>query len=784
MWQNVHSKFEVDFGQEAFLKYIGLKRRMTIDNFGQMILDKLNESPQMPVLCVAASICAPSESSPPINGSDLLNIAAGFLQGLQRAGFRAGDRIVVVSTPSLNIFGLLIACFVSGVVPVLVDQRYGLSDIKVLLHDLNIKCVIGPKTLLRMYWLVPTAWKLQKYCIDGRLEGCKTIEELCAELVVHPMPKVKVGDAKLECLISCGDDCAGKFKYFYRSHRQLINLSNVSKYNSLNEADGSIVTDSHVITLSRLANGQRSVLLSPMLSGAPIINSSETLNSLFVLMQQEEVVSIDVDLSVLQGLVEFLVHNNLILNYVHRVFVRAGKISEKMLESCRLSMPNAKLFVIYGVSEVDLVCAIEHEEFSRCDLTEGYLVGKPLQGFGVKIVKPYLQNKSCTPALPNNELAEGQAGEIVVESASLFFSCEDAWFRTGDYGFKDRAGNLWLTGQLEALIFWQGMPIEPYPIEKKVCGLGPVSGCALIQYQLHIALVLETDAVTACELKHDLSRCVLPIPLSETNVFVIDQMPTNPAYRDNIDRIALKEYIEESRLNPLYGVDVEELDDCCGMERSTLERSDGFKTISGIMSLLGLIFILRISHGDFVSAILDFILSLYMQIPVVIAASIFCFLEDRHLVIAKENSEFVLKNGLFRLHKDAVIVSILLVFGILALYPAEESLKYLLGNSPYMSAGVLIAGLLVGGGYLVGSIVFSSALGQLSAFEQKISGKFYLLSQWIDYILPAIVIAAFHYAVLDFKFEVCLIYAYAFPYSMLFSRYVLARGFLARDKPI
>lgn len=748
---------------------------MNIDNFGLKILESLDESRNKTVLCLSALINAHGEDCLRISGSDLRLSAERFRQGLAQAGLGGGDRIIVASPPSSDLYALLIACFVSGVVPVLVDQRYALTDLKALIHELNVKCILGPKSLLQMHWLVPSAWKLQRYCVDGSLEGCKALKELSLDFTQDSSLDVPSTRVDADCVISCYEDVAGKIQYLHSTHQQLIDHLGVRNSDPLLVGEGVFASDSVFTTLFQLASGQITLLPTLLPSSDSETNKIKSLRTLYEIMQRAPVTSIEFELLSLQLLVEFLVRNNLTMYAVQTVFIRTAKIPARMFESCRMAMPNAKLMVAFYINNAGPICAIEQEEFLQRDLLEGYLVGAPLSGYNIKIVKPELQSKNSKLRLSSCELGEGQAGEIVIQKSSLPFQCDGEWFKSGDYGFKDRDGNLWLTGNIGTLIYWQGKPIEPYPIEQKVNRLEGVTCCAFIQYQLHIALILEADATTACELRHSLDQCIAPIPVSEISVFIINKIPTNPQCRDQIDRVLIKEHIEESRLHPLYGVDVEE-DDCCGIEKIEQKQREGYRGFFYFLSMVALIFLLKANHADFTDAIFDLVLSLALQIPIIAAVIVYSLWGYKNHFRGQELFEINFLSGSFKLNSDTLVVAILIVPSTIALYPADALLNYLFGLSPFMSSGVFAAGLIAAAGYIAGNLICGYFAGKMSHSIKAIFDRYQYLLSGFEFVFPAIAIALLYYLVLGFRIEVCMVFVAVAPYSMHFLRnYFLSR---------
>ncbi|MBN2642532.1 MAG: long-chain fatty acid--CoA ligase [Victivallales bacterium] len=109
----------------------------------------------------------------------------------------------------------------------------------------------------------------------------------------------------------------------------------------------------------------------------------------------------------------------------------------------------------YGIIEVGLPC------ISSCDMDFAPgLVGKPLPGY-------YIELRDCD--------AQGR-GRIVIQGAGMFCAylkpfhtfaelCQDGWFDTGDIGYFDDTGNLFVVGREKNVINFAGMKIFPGEVE-------------------------------------------------------------------------------------------------------------------------------------------------------------------------------------------------------------------------------------------------------------------------------------------------------------------------------
>ncbi len=106
-------------------------------------------------------------------------------------------------------------------------------------------------------------------------------------------------------------------------------------------------------------------------------------------------------------------------------------------------------------------------------------VGRPLPSISIKIMSG------------TKEVAAGQEGEIWIKGPNIFRgyyqnpratqeSIVNGWFRSGDIGYLDEGGNLFLTDRLKELIKYNGFQVAPAQLEGLLLGYEAVEDCAVV----------------------------------------------------------------------------------------------------------------------------------------------------------------------------------------------------------------------------------------------------------------------------------------------------------------
>jgi acyl-CoA synthetase (AMP-forming)/AMP-acid ligase II len=209
---------------------------------------------------------------------------------------------------------------------------------------------------------------------------------------------------------------------------------------------------------------------------------------------------------------------------MRRVFMGGAPVFPSDLRQARTVFPNAEVTAVYGSTEAEPMAEVDLSEIAEEDLLEmergsGLLAGVPVSSISLRIVRgvwgaPMISMKmSQFDALV---LAQDEVGEIVVsgphvlpgylmgigDAETKFDVDGERWHRTGDLGWLDSRGRLWLMGRASAAIHDGHGVLYPFAAECAATQVHGVRRAAILQVDGRRVLAVEvnhTDALGALE---------------------------------------------------------------------------------------------------------------------------------------------------------------------------------------------------------------------------------------------------------------------------------------------
>ena len=222
------------------------------------------------------------------------------------------------------------------------------------------------------------------------------------------------------------------------------------------------------------ANGFHNCMLMPLISGATLILMRQFNAAACASLIHRERVDAVIGSPFLYGILADGVADASLLSTVQHCFSAGARMPAAVASRWRDRF-HIRVRQWYGMSETSVVsidCSGQEPPSGP-----GTFVGKPIRGVEVKCLHPeggYLgPGAKGELAVRSEAVMSGYAGEPELNE-HIFHS---GFFKTGDLGHIDAAGNIYLEGRLRRVINVAGVKVDPVEIERAVESLSSVAEC-------------------------------------------------------------------------------------------------------------------------------------------------------------------------------------------------------------------------------------------------------------------------------------------------------------------
>ena len=390
---------------------------------------------------------------------------------LLQAGVVHGNRVLVLQNMSPELYITLLALFRIGAAAIFVDNPSSRRSLECAFSELQPDAVIasGLGIALALYSKSVRRTPLKLACginLPGwqKLDSNNKFRERPGNLSAFPV------DGDTPALITLTSGTSGQPKIISRSHSFLLEqLAAIEKATSMGEGAVELTT-LPVFVLANIAKGATTIL--PRSSGATSNVASELVKQLNDYQADRLLTSP----AVVSSIADYCIAQQIKIPSVARLYTGGGPVFPEMLSRAQNAFPNASIEVVYGSSEAEPISHYAWSEADKrtLDLIEkgaGLPVGKPVAS---TMVRTLPLKQPIDDASRNRRFAAMQhiceiagvslsdIGEVVVSGPQVvkgyFNGRGDAdkkfqeaglvWHRTGDVGYFDKNGNLWLVGNV------------------------------------------------------------------------------------------------------------------------------------------------------------------------------------------------------------------------------------------------------------------------------------------------------------------------------------------------
>ena len=431
---------------------------------------------------------------------ELHDRVAQLASGMREIGVRQGDRVGILALNSDRYLEAYLAIAWLGAVVSPVNFRWSPAEIIYSLKDSECSALFIDDTFAPHAPALREGCPLLRtliFCGDGAApEGARNHEALIA------------GHAAIEDL-EVGDDAL--FGIFYTGGTtgapkgvMLSHLNVCSSALSL-LAEGALPEGAvglHAAPMFHLADMMLITCL--LLRGCEhVMLPAFKPDAVLDLIESRKITDLLLVPAMLQALVDFPATKERDTSSVKRVMYGASPASESLLDRAMAALPSTQLMQVYGMTETSAVMTALSDAMHRPEsrhLNKVRSGGRSSYHVQVRVVDG-----------DDQEVPRGEVGEIIARGPNImqgYLNKPDAtaaalkggWMHTGDMGFMDADGYVFIVDRLKDMIISGGENIYSVEVENAIAKHPSVAACAVIGIpcddmgeKVHATLVLKPD---------------------------------------------------------------------------------------------------------------------------------------------------------------------------------------------------------------------------------------------------------------------------------------------------
>jgi acyl-CoA synthetase (AMP-forming)/AMP-acid ligase II len=476
-------------------------------------------------------------------------VAANLLE----TGLAPGDRVLVLYSMGIDLYVALLAVIRAGMTATFIDPGAGGAHV-------DYACAIArPRAMLapwRANWLRLRYRGLRR--IPLRLSvrsGQRIADRLQKSGATCWQGEVTPRSPADPAMLTFTSGSTGRPKAVVRTHGFLLAQLEAIRESIPMHAGETELATMPIFVLASLAAGVHSVIAAGDL-GRPVTIAPDPVLAQIARHRPTRCIASP---ALLGRLAERCLAREAPMESLTHVFTGGAPVFLRTMQRLRRAAPSAQITAVYGSTEAEPIATVSLQNISREDAAamnsgRGVLAGVPAPSVQLCII----DNQWGTPIGPLTDeafqsqcLGPREPGEIVVtgdhvlggyldgagDEETKFQVGGQTWHRTGDAGYLDQQGRLWLVGRAGMRIRDQRGELYPLSVEAAADQIPYLSRSALVGHAGKRVLVVEPLRGAPRDLERHVRRRLAFAEIDR--VLVMDKIPVDRRHNAKIDYPAL-----------------------------------------------------------------------------------------------------------------------------------------------------------------------------------------------------------------------------------------------------
>jgi acyl-CoA synthetase (AMP-forming)/AMP-acid ligase II len=467
---------------------------------------------------------------------------------LFESGIRAGDRALIFCPMSAELYVILSALFRLGAVAVFLDPSAGREHIEQCCSLMKPSALIATAKAHLLRLISPALRRIPvKFSVGPRLPGAinwSRAEKMRFYADIHSC------EADAPALITFTSGSTARPKAAVRTHGFLLAQHRVLE-RTLRMAAGEInLATLPVFALANLASGATSLIPNADLRFPGRIDAAPVLAHIVRHRPQSAAASP----AFFERLLDLCEMTGEKLSSLRKVFTGGAPVFPRLLQRLARAAPQAEIVAVYGSTEAEPIAELSYSDVSEQDWSaqmsgRGLLAGRAVAEIDLRIAR---FDSATFESLP-----PGEVGEILVSGEHVLKGYLDGegdaetkvrlkgrvWHRTGDAGYLDYGGRLWLMGRSGARIEDSRGELYPFAVECAASAFLAARRSALALHRGRRVLCVEVEEMSRVEqaaLRESLSWA----SLDEIRLYA--RLPLDRRHNAKIDYTALGRLLNQT----------------------------------------------------------------------------------------------------------------------------------------------------------------------------------------------------------------------------------------------